>query len=306
MNTKVSVVIPAFNEEESIKNFLVRVVDVLKSNHDYEILVVNDGSVDTTEEIVKICAFENPKIRLLSLARNSGHMAALTAGIDNCEGDWVVTIDADGQDPPELIPDMILKATSEDADICFMVRANRKNDPKRHQLFSPIFYRVLNKASGNTVPLQAADFRLMSRRVIIALRQLPERNRLYRVLTPELKFKSTTMKYLRDERMAGDSKYKFSALAGLGLRSLLATTGAPLRWLSVSSFLVAFISLLASSVALVIGVIGAGIPGWASITFMISIMMTFQAIAMGIISEFLLTSIADIRQRPIYQLKLDR
>ena len=298
--------IPAFNEEESIKDFLVRVVQVLETTHDYEILVINDGSSDETERIVQVISKENPKIKLISLARNSGHMAAITAGIDNCEGDWVVTIDADGQDPPELIPEMILKATSENADICFMVRVNRKNDPKRHQLFSPIFYKILNRASGNAVPLQAADFRLMSKRVIIVLRQLPERNRLYRVLTPELKFRSTTMKYSRNERMAGESKYKFRALAGLGFRSLLATTGAPLRWLSISSFLVALISLLASSVALVIGIIGAGIPGWASITFMISIMMTFQAIAMGIISEFLLTAIADIRQRPIYQLKLDK
>lgn len=303
---KISIIIPTYNEADSIETLMLRVVDSVENIYEYEILVVDDGSIDDTTARVSNYQLANPRVNLISLARNTGHMAALTAGLDHCDGDWVVTIDADGQDPPELIPQMVSKATFENVDICFMIRANRKNDPLRHRFFSPIFYKLLNRASGNIVPLQAADFRLMSKRVVGALKQLPERDRLYRVITPELKFGSTTMEYIRQERVAGESKYKFTSLAKLGVRSLLATTGAPLRWLSVTSFFVALISILVSSVAFVRGIIGADIPGWASVAFMISIMMTFQAIAIGIISEFLLTSIADVRQRPIYQLKLEK
>jgi polyisoprenyl-phosphate glycosyltransferase len=300
---KISIIIPTYNEADSIERLIQRVVNSVQTIYEYEILVVDDGSLDNTAGKVAHCQILNPRIKLISLARNTGHMAALTAGLDHCDGDWIITIDADGQDPPELIPQMVTKATEENVDICFMVRADRKNDPFRHRFFSPIFYKLLNRASGNIVPLQAADFRLMSKRVINVLRQLPERDRLYRVITPDLKFGSTTMEYLRQERVAGESKYKFTSLAKLGVRSLLATTGAPLRWLSVASFFVALISILVSSIAFIRGIIGADIPGWASVAFMISIMMTFQAIAIGIISEFLLTAIADVRQRPIYQLK---
>ncbi len=225
-----SVVIPVFNEEESITKTLDRVfVSASNFNSEFEVIIVNDGSTDNTLDLLRKYRVTHEALRIINLSRNSGHMSALTAGIDHAGGRWVVTLDGDGQDPPELIPDMINLANDNEADICFMVRTDRKQDALRHRLFSPIFYKALSRATGGRAPLQAADFRLMSDRVVKVLRLLPETNRVYRVITPELGFKSVEMEYSRNIREAGQSKYKFIRLAILAFRSLIATTGAPLR-----------------------------------------------------------------------------
>jgi dolichol-phosphate mannosyltransferase len=302
-----SVVIPVYNEEESVTKTLERVFGAVSGlNIEFEVLIVNDGSTDNTLELLLAYQSTHDFLKIINLSRNSGHMSALTAGIDHAIGRWVVTLDGDGQDPPELIPEMINFADKNEADICFMVRADRRQDALRHRLFSPIFYKALFRATGGRAPLQAADFRLMSDRVVKVLRLLPETNRIYRVITPELGFKSVEMEYSRNIREAGQSKYKFLRLAILAYRSLIATTGAPLRWLSNISIVIAGSSLCYSGYVFLSGLLGSGPPGWASISLLLSMILFVQALAMAVICEFLLSILADVRKRPLYQLKDDR
>jgi dolichol-phosphate mannosyltransferase len=230
-------------------------------------------------------------------------MAAITAGLQASKGDWVVTIDADGQDDPNLIMTMLDSCLKSGAQICFMSRINRKNDPLRHRLFSPIFYKFLAASTGGNAPFQAADFRLMSRGVVEVLNKLPESNRVYRVLVPLLGFKSITINYERKSRHKGKSKYGFFQLATLGLRSMLATSGAPLRWISVLSMFFALISFFWTTTALVQGIVSNTTPGWASLAFIISLLFLFQAISTLVICEFLLILLSDLRKRPLYQVK---
>jgi len=302
-----TIVLPMFNEEGSIESTVNRIVKTLKPlDWTFEILIVNDGSTDRTLQFAETLQKEFESINIIDLARNSGHMAALTAGLDLAKGRWVVTIDGDGQDPPELIPQMVASVIESEADICFMVRRDRRQDSLRHRIFSPFFYRALSKATSGMVPMQAADFRLMSDRVVSVLRELPETNRIYRVITPALGFKSVEIEYSRIQRAKGESKYQFFKLAILATRSLIATSGAPLRWLSNLSVIIAGISLMYSIFVLISGLLGSGPPGWASLSLLLSLILFVQALAMAVICEFLLSILADVRNRPLYQLKDDR
>jgi dolichol-phosphate mannosyltransferase len=298
---KLSVIIPAYNEEDSISEFLHTVSEATASIDLVEIIVVDDGSRDSTASIVTEISNKIPGVILLRLQKNSGHMAAITAGLKRCSGEWVVTIDADGQDDPRLIPEMIRECEKEGAQICFMGRENRSNDPLRHRIFSPLFYRFLSGSTGGSTPLQAADFRLMSKSVVAALNSLPETNRVYRVLVPSLGFKSITLMYKRNIRRKGNSKYGFLKLAKLGFRSFLATSGAPLRWVSFVSICFAFVSLVIAFIAFAQGFSNGGVPGWASLALIVSILFLFQSLATLVICEFLLILLADVRQRPLYQ-----
>jgi len=302
-DTSLSVIIPAFNEEESIEEFLLTVISATKGIQKLEVIVVDDGSTDLTSRLVSRVSNEDNRIKLLSLMTNSGHMAAITAGLQVSNGDWVVTIDADGQDAHNLIMTMLDSCLKSGAQICFMSRINRKNDPLRHRLFSPIFYKFLAASTGGNAPFQAADFRLMSRGVVEVLNKLPESNRVYRVLVPLLGFKSITINYERKSRHKGKSKYGFFQLATLGLRSMLATSGAPLRWISVLSMFFALISFFWTTTALVQGIVSNTTPGWASLAFIISLLFLFQAISTLVICEFLLILLSDLRKRPLYQVK---
>ena len=297
-----SVVMPAYNEAESLSLLIPRVVDCIKGLGNYEILVVDDASTDETAEITISFAKKNRNIKLLQLASNSGHMAALTAGLEHCSGKWVVTLDSDGQDPPELIPEMLSRCIETNSEICFMVRKNRRNDPLRHRVFSPLFYALLKRATRSKTPLQAADFRLMSRRVVEVLNMLPETNKVYRVLVANLGFSSTQLTYSRSQRESGHSKYGFLSLVKLASKSFLSTTGAPLRWLSYFSLLSAIMALSLSGFSVARGILAKDIPGWSPTIFLISILMTMQALSFGILSEFLLIALSDIRKRPTYQL----
>ena len=302
-----TIVLPMFNEEGSIESTVNRIVNTIKPlNWTFEILIVNDGSTDRTLQIAETLQRDFESINIIDLARNSGHMAALTAGLDLAKGRWVVTIDGDGQDPPELIPQMVAHAEESEADICFMVRRDRRQDSLRHRIFSPFFYRALSRATSGMAPIQAADFRLMSDRVVSVIRKLPETNRIYRVITPALGFKSVEIEYSRIQRANGESKYQFFKLVTLATRSLIATSGAPLRWLSNLSVIIAGISFMYSVFVLMSGLLGSGPPGWASLSLLLSLILFVQALAMAVICEFLLSILADVRNRPLYQLKDDR
>jgi glycosyltransferase involved in cell wall biosynthesis len=298
-----SVVVPAYNEGEGIEDFIRSVGSISWDPDLLEIIVVDDGSTDGTAKLVETIASKDHRVKLIQLSTNSGHMAAITAGLMHAAGDWVVTIDSDGQDDPALIPKMYNACIASQADICYMQRKNRRQDPLRHRIFSPIFYTITSSFTRGRAPYQAADFRLISKRVVGVLNSLPEVNRVYRILIPSLGFKSTSLEYDRKFRQKGVSKYGFSQLAKLGLKSMLATSGAPLRWVSIFSLMGAVFGLTVSAIAFISGVIDSSIPGWSSIAFLVSALFTFQAITSLVICEFLLVIIADLRRRPQFQVK---
>lgn len=300
-NTKLTILIPAYNEETVIASFLDRCLEVSDLFDDSEILVVNDGSTDSTAKIINSISNLNPRIKLISLATNSGHMAALNAGMHYATGDWIATVDADGQDDPKLIVDMYLKCIENNAEICFTSRTNRKNDSLVHRIFSPLFYKLVSSATKGKTIYQSADFRLISKHVLETINGLPEVNKMFRVLIPNLGFKAVVIEYEREMRIGGSSKYNFRSLFKLGTKSMLATTGAPLRWVSIASLIGAIIALVLSGIALVQGFFLQSVPGWASISFIISVMFFFQSITSLVVSEFLLILLADVRKRPTYQ-----
>jgi dolichol-phosphate mannosyltransferase len=301
-DTKLSVIVPAYNEEQAISNFIYKCLNLGSFFSKIEIIVVNDGSVDGTQYIVEEISKDYSSVILINLATNSGHMAALTAGFKRATGEWIATVDADGQDNPMIILEMYEKCIGDSADICFSRRKNRKQDSFIHKFFSPLFYKVITRATNGDAIYQSADFRLISNRVLTSLNMLPEVNRMYRVLIPAMGYKSVIIDYERNIRNAGKSKYNFKSLLNLGIRSILATTGAPLRWVSLVSLFSAFFALAISSIALIQGLFYNSVPGWASISFIISAMFFLQSITNLVISEFLLILIADVRQRPTYQL----
>ena len=303
MNSPIlSIVVPIFNEQESILSFVAKVLKSTDMFKTREIILVDDGSTDGTPKLLAGLLKKHREISIVTLQNNSGHMAALTAGLSASKGKWVVTIDADGQDDPGLIPKMVEACETNKVDVCYMQRSDRKQDPLRHRIFSPIFYRMLSLSTNGKTPYQSADFRLISRNVVNVLLSLPESRKVFRVLIPTLGFRSVTLKYNRKVRLNGKSKYGFSKLAKLGLNSILATSGAPLRWVSSISIVLGFTSLFYSFFVLLNGLFTNNVPGWASLAFMISTLFLFQAIATMVICEFLLIILADIRQRPLCQI----
>jgi glycosyltransferase involved in cell wall biosynthesis len=306
-NIELSIVIPAFNEAEVIESTIAEVRHVCKrivpDSFGLEILVVDDGSTDNTAKIVNSLHRRDKCVKLISLAKNSGHMAAISAGLDLSKGSWVVTMDADGQDPPETIEEMV-KATKRDkADICYAIRSDRKADPIRHRLFSPAFYYILNKLTYGEAKIQAADFRLLSRDVVDVIKRLPERNRIYRVMIPDLKFKSTEVSYVRKPRRSGRSKYGFRKLAQLGLKSLLATSGASIRFMSAISILTALLMLAFAVWVIYLNSQEVLPSGWASLSTLLALTLLMQSLSTAVISEVLIQINTNIRNRPLYQIK---
>ena len=304
---RLSVVIPVHNEEEGILDFcdeIFSVLDATKSlDSDWEVIVVDDGSSDKTNDLLTKLKTKDSRMKVLNLARNSGHMAALSAGLVFSQGEWVVTMDGDGQDPPEVIPRMIKAAQESESEICFAQRMDRLQDPIRHRFFSPTFYALLRRATRNRAVLQAADFRLMSRRVVQTVNLLPEPEKVYRVLVPTLGFKSCHVSYSRRKRKYGDSKYSFVKLVWLARDSLIATSGAPLRWASSALLLTAFASLIYGVYEVLVGLNGSGPQGWASLSLVVSAFATAQALTLAIVCEYLLAITSIARQRPTYQIK---
>ena len=302
-----SVVVPVFNEKELIEQTLFDISEVCRQictgDKKFEILVVNDGSTDGSDSIAKNLSKSITELKVIDLAINSGHMAALTAGYKVAGGEWIATMDADGQDPPKYLVEMMAKVNKENADICYGIRNDRKSDALRHRIFSPIYYKFLNLSTNKQAPSQAADFRLISKRVLEQLNGLNESNRIFRVLIPDLKFASTYIYYSRNPRKAGKSKYGFRKLSLLAIRSFLATAGLPVRILSIFSLIISFLTLLIAAWIFIISFFGKAPTGWASLSLLISGVLFFQSFSTFLISEVLLQVNSDIRKRPLYQLK---
>ncbi|WP_240956562.1 glycosyltransferase family 2 protein [Micromonospora sp. HNM0581] len=294
-----------YNEEAVIAGLVARLRPVLDGLHaDYEVVAVDDGSRDATVALLTGQARDWPQLRIVRLRRNSGHQAALTAGLHRARGRWVVSLDADLQDPPETIVEMLRHARA-GADVVYGVRGDRSTDTffKRHT--ARAYYRLMRRIVGAEVPAQAGDFRMVSREVVQTLRQLPERAPVYRLLVPALGFSSAEVRYVREARYAGETKYPLPKMVALAWDSVANFSAAPLRlatWLGAGSF----VACLALIVFGVVGHLrGATIPGWTSLFVAVLLFGGVQLVCLGLLGEYVGRIYATVQNRPTFHIGSD-
>jgi dolichol-phosphate mannosyltransferase len=295
-----------FNEEAVIPAFVDRLRPVLDGlDLSYEVVAVDDGSADTTATLLFEQGRTWPELRLVKLRKNSGHQAALTAGLQRARGDWVVSIDADLQDPPETIVEMLRLARDQGLDVVYGVRSDRSSDTafKRHT--AGAYYKVMRRLVGGDLPAQAGDFRLLSRQVVDVLVKLPEHTPVYRLLVPSLGFASGTVAYARERRAAGETKYPVRKMVALAWDSAANFSAAPLRlatWLGVTAF-VACLALMIFGV--VVWANGTVIPGWTSLFLAVLLLSAVQLICLGLLGEYVARIYQTVQNRPTFHIGFD-
>lgn len=296
-----SVVVPMYNELAALPQFVSRLRPVLDGLAvPYEVVCVDDGSRDGTADELRRLQAGWPQLRPVQLRRNAGHQAALTAGLDHARGDWVVSIDADLQDPPETIPLMLATAAEQGVDIVYGVRSDRSSDTWFKRLTAALYYRAMRRAAGVEIPHHAGDFRLMSRAAVDEVRALDERGRVYRLLIPYMGFRSAEVRYRRDARVAGRSKYPLHKMVRLGAESYTSFTTAPLRlatWLGLTGFVLCGAFTLVSIVSFFLG---STLPGWTSVATLIGLIGAAQFLFLGLLGEYVARIYTEIQSRPRY------
>jgi len=305
IGSTVSIVIPVFNEQEVLGEFHRRLLTVLDklSRYAFEIIYVNDGSQDQTRTQLMKLVTQDKRIQVLDLSRNFGKEAAVTAGIDNVNGDAVILIDADLQDPPELIPEM-LTAWANGYDMVCMQRSSRAGESFLKRITASLFYSLMGRVGEIQVPKNVGDFRLMSQPVIDALKRLPERTRFMKGLFAWVGFNTCFISYHRDARYAGTSKWDYWRLWNFALEGLTSFTVAPLKVASYTGFLTALTSLGYAAFVLSKALIyGDPVPGYPSLMIVVLFLGGLQLLALGIIGEYLGRMFIESKHRPLYLLK---
>jgi dolichol-phosphate mannosyltransferase len=305
-SVELSVVIPMFNEEEALPALVGRLRPVLDGTGEpYEVVAVDDGSTDrTAEQLVELRATW-PQLRVVRLRRNSGHQAALTVGLHRALGQYAASLDADLQDPPEKIPEMLALARSQHLDIVYGVRANRSTDTGFKRRTAGAYYWLMRRMVGTHVPAQAGDFRLLSRNTLDALKALPDQPQVYRLLVPWFGFPSGEVTYQRDPRVAGHTKYPLRKMILLAVDSIISFSVAPLRlaiWLGTLAFFVCLGTLVYT---LAVYAAGDTAPGWTSLIIAVLFIGAVQLICLGVLGEYLGRIYTAVRQRPTYYVAED-
>lgn len=298
---ELSVVVPAYNEEDNIFALYGRLSKTLDSiTPDHEIIFVDDGSKDrTVEEVMKLRKADE-RVKLVSFARNFGHEMANTAGFRAAKGRAVVIIDADLQDPPELIADMYVKFT-EGNDIVYAKRISRKKETFLKQFTSKAFYRVMNTMSSVEVPLDTGDFRLLSRRVVDELNSLQEHNRYFRGLTHWVGFNVTYVEFHRDERFAGETKYNYVKLFKLAFDAILSFSYKPLKIFSMIGLWVSFLSFVMLIYVIADKLItGNPVQGWTSLAAIMLFCFGVLMIQVSVVGEYIGRIYEEVKNRPLF------
>jgi len=294
-----SVVVPMFNEQDVAPEFLQRLTAALEHLPGYEVIVVDDGSSDSTGDIVAGIAAIDPRVRLVRLARNFGHQTAITAGIDMATGDTVTVIDADLQDPPELIPRMVA-LWRDGADIVFAVRERRAGDNIFKRLTAALFYRVIRLLARVDIPLDTGDFRLMSQRAVAGLRAMRERSRYIRGLVGWMGLRRATIAYTRESRAAGETKYPLSKMVRLAADGIVSFSTRPLQIATWVGFSAAILGFVFGVVSLVDWLGGHTIQGWTSLMIVVLVFGGIQLITLGIIGAYVGRIYTEVLRRPLY------
>jgi glycosyltransferase involved in cell wall biosynthesis len=297
-----SVVVPVFDEEAVIAEFNRRMTETLRMlPFSWELIYVNDGSRDRTADLIRGFLKQDDNLALLDLSRNFGKEAAMTAGVDHAAGYALVIIDADLQDPPELVPDMVRVIQSGDYDVVYAQRASRSGETFVKKASAHLFYRVICRLTGIDIPHDTGDFRLMNSRAIEALRQLREHHRFMKGLFAWIGFRQVAMVYDRDARFAGKSKFNYWRLWNFSLEGITSFTTAPLK---VASYVGLATSVVAAiyGVGIVIGTIIFGNPvaGYPSLLVVVLFLGGLQLLTLGIVGEYLGRIFNESKQRPLY------
>jgi len=298
---QLSVIVPVFNEEAVLPSFFARLRPALDAcTADYEILFINDGSSDGTLSLLKTYAAQDKRVKIISLSRNFGKEAALTAGLTAARGEAVLLLDADLQDPPEIIPQLWEKF-QQGFDNVYGVRQDRACDSFVKRVTAQSFYKLYNRLADTPIPYNAGDFRLLSRRAVQAVLSLPERERFMKGLFAWVGYKSAAVPFVREKRAAGHTKWGYVKLWNFALNGLTASTTLPLKlW----TYFGVFISLASFVFALWTAykkiVFGNPVSGWTSLMVAILFFSGVQLITLGVIGEYLSRIFNEVKQRPAY------
>lgn len=298
---RIGILVPVFNEEAAIVPFHTALQPILaKLGAEVEILFIDDGSTDGTRRAIRDLNRRDPRVRMIGFSRNFGKEAALSAGIDRVDADVVVPMDVDLQDPPELILEFV-RRWQEGYDVVFGTRVDRASDTSFKRATASLFYRFFNSLARDKIPGNTGDYRLMDRRVVEALRRLPERNRFMKGLFAWVGFKSIGVEYVRAPRSHGQAKMNFRRLWRLALDGITGFSTLPLRVWTYVGFLVAALAFIygLSLVARTLFV-GSDTPGYASTIVVILFLGGIQLISLGVIGEYLGRLFVEVKQRPLY------
>ena len=300
---KVSVVIPMYYEEEVAKECYNKMTEVLTKidGYEYEIICVNDGSQDKTLEILEEIASKDNKVKVVSFARNFGHQCAVTAGLKYVTGDAIVIIDADLQDPPELIPEM-LKLWEEGNEVIYGKRKTREGESIFKLLTAKMFYKTLNALSDVEIPKDTGDFRLVDRKVVDVMNQMPEHNKFLRGLWGWIGFKQMPFEYERKERFAGETKYPLKKMLKLASDGIIGFSTKPLKLvgaLGILSIIISIVILIYSLISYIFGLNNLT-AGWTSIMVTVTLFSGVQLLSIWIMSEYIGRIYDESKGRPQY------
>ena len=301
-----SLVLPVYNEEEIIPELDRRLREFLAGvgpevGESWEVLFVNDGSVDRSLDLLTALAATESRYKILSFARNFGHQMAITAGLDRAEGQAVVVMDADLQDPPEVVKQMVSR-WREGFDVVYAVRSKRHGESWFKRLTAKVFYRLLRiMLGGVSIPVDAGDFRLMSRPVVLTLRALRERHRFVRGMVAWVGFKQAAVKYERPARFAGETKFPLRKMLRFAIDGITSFSTVPLRMAIWLGLVAGCVALAGGVWAFYVKVVGRGVvPGWTTIMVLVGIGSSAQLLMTGILGEYVGRIYEEVKRRPLY------
>lgn len=296
-----SIILPIYNEEKGLLTFVQSLTDVLAHiPHHFEIIFVNDGSADLSMSLILQLCSENSNFKYINLSRNFGHQIAVSAGIDYANGDYVILMDSDGQDPPEVIPQLIAKAEA-GYDVAYAQRIKRNNESWLKKTTASVFYKILNKITSVEIPVDTGDFRIINRKVVLALRKMPEKQRYLRGQIAWLGYKQIAVPYERNGRNAGETGYTYSKMIRLALDAITSFSNWPLRLATISGFVCAVLGF-----GLILYTLYARFvlkqyePGWPSLMVTIVFLGGIQLLGIGMIGEYISRINDNVKNRPLY------
>jgi dolichol-phosphate mannosyltransferase len=300
--TALSIVVPCFNEEACLRTLHERLSAAAEKafGEDYEILFVNDGSRDRTWPIMRDLSAADPHVVAVNLSRNHGHQLGLTAGLDLSRGELILVIDADLQDPPELLADMLETMRREDADVVYGVRRSRKGETAFKRATAHGFYRLLGRVTDVDIPLDAGDFRLISRRALDVLLAMPEQARFIRGMVAWIGFRQVPILYDRDERFAGETKYPLRKMLHFAFDALTGFSSAPLKLASHAGLGLSIGSVLIILYILYAWLAGHSIQGWTSLMLVVVVLGAVQMFVLALMGEYIGRLYNEAKRRPLY------
>jgi len=299
-----SVVAPIYNEEATVEEFYGRVCEAL-AGLNFELVLVDDGSTDGSLATLDRLATTDPRVRVVCLSRNFGHQTALTAGLDHARGNAVVMLDADLQDPPELITRM-LDHWHAGCDVVYAVREQREGESRFKLSTARWFYRLFDKLAQVELQHNSGDFRLLDRRALDALLSMRERNRFLRGMTVWVGYTQAAVPYKRDPRYAGETKYTLSKMVRFSLDAISSFSHRPLQLATLLGFVISTLAFVAIPVVIALRIVGSYLPGFGSVTIAVLLLGGIQLIAIGIIGEYVGRIYDEVKGRPLYLVRTRR